>query len=121
MLELRFDRRHFVRLAVAASAVTGASLLQACSSPSPAPAAPATAAPSNPTPAAAKPTAAAAPAPTSAAAPAAAATAPAVQKPAVSSGSSRTVQLPNRFPVTGIKPDLPPAEDGLIDAAFINY
>src|SRR5262245_50108390 len=34
---------------------------------------------------------------------------------------SRTVQLPNHYPVQGIKPDLPPSPDGLIDAAFINY
>ena len=37
------------------------------------------------------------------------------------STGSRTVQLPNRFPVAGIKPDLPSAENGLIDAAFTNF
>jgi putative aldouronate transport system substrate-binding protein len=42
-------------------------------------------------------------------------------KPASTTTVSRTVQLPNRFPLSGIKPDLLPSADGLIDAAFINY
>jgi putative aldouronate transport system substrate-binding protein len=99
---MTFDRRHFIRLVSAASTVAAASLLQACAPAGPA-AAPPTGAPTNPTAAAAKPTAAAAP------------------KPAATTASSRTVQLPNRFPLTGIKPDLPPSGDGLIDAAFVNY
>src|SRR5207237_3442678 len=48
-------------------------------------------------------------------------TAAAPAKPAATTGVSRTVQLPNRFPLTGIKPDLPASADGLIDAAFVNY
>src|SRR5258708_36966122 len=44
-------------------------------------------------------------------------TAPAPKPPT----SSRTVPLPNRFPLTGIKPDLAPSDDGLIDAAFATY
>ncbi len=112
MLEQTLDRRRFVRLVAAASAVAGASLLQAC-----APAAPTaspTAAPSNPTAAAVKPTSAPAPA-------TAPPTAAAVQKPAATTAGSHTVQLPNRFPLTGIKPDLLPSDDGLIDAALVNY
>jgi len=31
------------------------------------------------------------------------------------------VALPTRVPLEGIKPDLPPSADGLIDAAFVNY
>jgi putative aldouronate transport system substrate-binding protein len=98
-------------------------LLQACAQ---APSAPPTAAPANPTPAPAKPTSAppaAAATATSAPAAAAAPTAAATAKPAISvpSSASRTVQLPTRFPVEGIKPDLPASSDGLIDAAFVNY
>src|SRR6266700_4410514 len=89
MLEQTFDRRRFVRLVAAASAVAGASLLEAC-------------------------------APAASTAPSAA-TAAAVQKPAATSAGGRTVQLPNRFPLAGIKPDLPASDDGLIDAAFVNY
>ena len=114
-----FDRRRFVRLMMAAGAGAGASLLQACAPA--APTAPATSAPGNPTPAAAKPTAASGAAPTSAPANTAAPTSAAVQKPATTPAGSRTVQLPNRFPLASIKPDLAPSADGLIDAAFINY
>jgi putative aldouronate transport system substrate-binding protein len=115
-----FDRRRFVRLVVTASAVAGAGLLQACAPA--APAAPATSsAPSNPTSTVAKPTAGSGAAPTSAPANTAPPTAAPVQKPAATTAGSRTVQLPNRFPLSGIKPDLAPSADGLIDAAFINY
>src|SRR5713226_2669988 len=48
MLEQTFDRRRFVQLVAAASAVAGASLLQACAPSAPSAPAPATAAPSNP-------------------------------------------------------------------------
>jgi hypothetical protein len=41
--------------------------------------------------------------------------------PAPTAALNRPVQLPNRFPVQGIKPDLPASSDGLIDAAFVNY
>jgi putative aldouronate transport system substrate-binding protein len=120
MSDHRFDRRRFVRLMAAGIAVGGATLMQACSPSTPS--APATAAPSNPTQPAAKPTtsSAAATSAPAAAAPAAPTTA-AAAKPAATTGVSRTVQLPNRFPLTGIKPDLPASADGLIDAAFVNY
>ena len=109
MPDHRFDRRRFVRLLGAGLAVGGATLLEACSPTAPgAPATGAPAATSAPT-AAAKPT-------TSVAAPT---TAP-VQKPAATS-AGRSVQLPNRFPLTTIKPDLPASADGMIDPAFINY
>ncbi len=110
------DRRRFVRLAASSVALGGVALLQACA-PS-APSAPPTAPPaSNATPAPAKPTTP--PAPTTAAAP----TAVQVPRPAstVVSSASRTVKLPNRFPVPGINPDLQASSDGLIDAAFVNY
>ena len=41
--------------------------------------------------------------------------------PAPTAALNRPVQLPNRFPVQGVKPDLPASSDGLIDAAFVNY
>ena len=112
MRQQLMDRRGFVRFAAAGLAMGGVALLQAC-----APAAPTvapTAAPSNPTPAPAKPNSA----PTTAAA---APTAAQVQKPAATAAVSRTVKLPTRFPVEGIKPDLPASADGLIDSAFVNY
>lgn len=114
------DRRRFLRVAAAGLALSGIALLDACtSSPAPTPtSAPAAPKPTSAPAAAAAPTSAAAA--TSAPAPApttAAATVP--PKPASSGG--RTVQLPNRYPVQGIKPDLPPSDDGLIDPAFINY
>src|SRR5207248_417467 len=120
MPDNRFDRRRFVRLLAGGIAAGGATLLQACSAS--VPSTPATAAPNNPTQPATKPTtsgAATTSAP-AAAAPTATSAAPA-QKPAATTSVSRTVQLPNRFPLVGIKPDLPPSADGLIDAAFVNY
>jgi putative aldouronate transport system substrate-binding protein len=48
-------------------------------------------------------------------------TAAAVQKPVRTSTANRTLQLPNRVALGGIKPDLPSSADGLIDAAFVNY
>jgi maltose-binding protein MalE len=112
MRQPRMDRRGFVRFAAAGLAMGGVALLQAC-----APAAPTvapTSAPSQPTTAPARPTSAPTPA-------TAAPTAVQVQKPAPTAAVSRTVKLPNRFPVQGIKPDLPASADGLIDAAFVNY
>ena len=128
MSQLRLDRRRFVRLAAAGVAMGSIALLQACApgstpptaAPTPPPAKPTTAPPAAPTTA----PAAAAAKPTTAAAAAAPTTAPAVAPtPAIntSGSASRTVQLPNRFEVQGIKPDLPSSENGLIDAAFINY
>jgi putative aldouronate transport system substrate-binding protein len=35
--------------------------------------------------------------------------------------ASKAVQLPAYTPLAGIKPDLPASNDGLIDAAFLNY
>ena len=111
MRQYTLDRRRFVRLAAAGLAMGGVALLQACA-PAASPAPP-TAVPNNPTPAPAKPTGAAtlAPAPT----------AVQVQRPAATAAGSRAVQLPTRFPLEGIKPDLPASADGLIDAAFVNY
>src|SRR6185503_19386562 len=69
-----------------------------------------TTAPSAPTPASGGPTPASA-----------APTAAVVQKPTAGTSVSRTVTLPGRFPIEGIKRDLPASTDGLIDAAFMNY
>jgi putative aldouronate transport system substrate-binding protein len=104
MPNLRFDRRRFVRLLAAGVAVGGATLLEACTQS--APAVPTTAAPA---PTSAPPATSAAP------------TAAPVQKPAATAAVSRTVPLPNRVALEGIKPDLPASGDGLIDAAFVNY
>lgn len=107
-MHIALDRRNFIRLTAGAFAGGGVALLQACSS---APTAVPTSAP-----AASATSAAAAPAaPPATVAPAA--------KPTVvpASTGSRTVELPNRYPVAGITPDLPSAQDGLIDAAFVNY
>src|SRR2546421_782810 len=93
-----FDRRRFIRFLALSSGIAGAGLLQACAPSTPN--APATAVPAS-APAANTPAA--------------------VQKPAATTAGGRTVQLPNRFPLTNIKPDLPPSDDGLIDAAFVNY
>ncbi|HLZ29271.1 MAG TPA: hypothetical protein VKV73_18295 [Chloroflexota bacterium] len=92
MPDQTYDRRRFVQLLAAGITLGGATVLQAC----------APAAPSVPT---------------------AAPTAAAVQKPvsAPTAATGRTAQLPGRFPVPGIKPDLPASADGLIDAAFVNY
>ena len=95
---MTFDRRRFIRLLALSSGIAGAGLLQACAPSTPN--APATAVPAS-APAANTPAA--------------------VQKPAATTAGGRTVQLPNRFPLTNIKPDLPPSDDGLIDAAFVNY
>jgi len=102
-------RRGFIRLAAAGFVVGTAALLEACAPPA---APPPTAAPP-------KPTSAPPSAPTSA--PAAAATsAPAVGKPAAPTKPGG-VQLPTRVPLQTVKPDLASAEDGLIDAGFVNY
>src|SRR5438105_989983 len=103
------DRRRFMRLAAAGVALSGIALLDACTPTAPAPAP--TSAPGAPKPTSA-PTSAPAPAPT---------TAPATVAPKPASTGGRSVQLPSRFPVQGIKPDLPPSPDGLIDAGFVNY
>jgi putative aldouronate transport system substrate-binding protein len=110
------NRRRFVQLAATGIALGGIALLDACAPAGPS--APPTAA-ANPTPAAAKPTSA--PASAAEAATKIQPTAAPAQKPGQTTGVSRTVTLPNRFPLQGIKPDLPPSADGLIDAAFVNY
>ena len=101
------NRRRFVRLAATGIAFGGIALLEACA-PASAPSAPPTAA-SKPAPAAANPTAAPAKPTSPPAAPPtqASAAAPTIApKPTAPPSVSRTVVLPNRFPVQGIKPDL---------------
>jgi putative aldouronate transport system substrate-binding protein len=104
-------------------------LLEACAQGSlTAPPTPVASAPGTPTAASVAPTNVAA-APTSVAtvastAPNVASAAPTIAaavNSAPTSAASRGVTLPTHIPVQGIKPDLPPSADGLIDAAFINY
>jgi putative aldouronate transport system substrate-binding protein len=50
-------------------------------------------------------------------------TAPATVAPAATAAKSgsRTKSVPTYVPLAGITPDLPPSDDGLVDAGFINY
>jgi putative aldouronate transport system substrate-binding protein len=109
---LLISRRAFLRVGTGALALGGVGVLAACgqstpTAPQPTSAAPAAAAPTSP------------PAPTSAPAPAT--VAPALVTPAPARASSGAVQLPTHIPLAGITPDLPPSDDGRIDAGFVNY
>lgn len=101
------SRRGFVRLGLGSMVAVSMALLEACTAaPSAAPTS--AAPPAGPAP---RPTAPVAAQPT---------TAPATAKPTAGARAA-TLQLPARVPLGGVKPDLPPSADGLIDPGFVNY
>ena len=118
----RISRRVFLRFGVGAvTTFGGVGLLSACAPASSAPPPPTQPAPPQATTAAAASTAPAVSAaqPT---APPAPTVAPAAAAPPTPTAAARAaVKLPTYVPLAGIRPDLPPSADGLVDAGFVNY